>query len=228
MNRMSKNSAVVTLMTLLVIAFAPEVSRAQDRQSPLMPPQSNSFGKSFQEWNALQTQYALATGLGTVAVSDTVRNVRLLPGDFTTATPVFNIDLAPGTPFVAAPFFVFGERYDDPNVPDDDPVAIAAFLEEVFADAHITIELDGRVLLDGSGTELRPYLWGPVYLNNPVVYNTPIPRDVDLNAVAALWTMGFGAVYSPLSVGQHTLVYKVQSAFFGDSQFTYNIRVSPK
>jgi hypothetical protein len=40
--------------------------------------------------------------------------------------------------------------------------------------------------------------------------------------------MGFGAVYRPLPVGQHTLVYTVQSTLFGNFEFTYNIRVSPR
>jgi hypothetical protein len=43
-----------------------------------------------------------------------------------------------------------------------------------------------------------------------------------------LWVAGIGAVYHPLPVGEHTLVYTVQSAFFGDFQFTYRITVAPK
>jgi hypothetical protein len=218
---------VVVLLVAAMVALPPVLSHAQGVQSPIVPPQSNAFGKSFEEWNVLQTEYALATELGDADVSDTVGRVRLLPGNFSSATPVFNIKLAPGTPFVAAPFFVFGERYDDPAIPDDDPVALAPVLEEIFANAEIRIELDGRVVLDGSGTELKQFMWGPVYLDEPIVYADPIPRG-DANAVAALWVMGIGAVYHPLPVGQHTLIQTVHSDFFGDFVFTYHITVSPK
>ena len=153
----------------------------------------------------LQTQWALALGLGDAAeLSNTIGHVRLLPGDFTSSTPVFNITLAPGTPFVASPFFVFGERYDDPNVPDDDPIALAAFIADVF-------------------------LFGPTYFDAPIVYGVPVSRGPGLNSISALWVVGIGAVYHPLPVGQHTLVYTVHSLVFGSStEFTYHITVTPK
>ena len=70
-----------------------------------MSPQSNAFGNSFEQWNVLQTQWALALGSeDATELSDTVGRVRLLPGDFTSSTPVFNITLA-DMPFVASPFF---------------------------------------------------------------------------------------------------------------------------
>jgi hypothetical protein len=229
MNRRWKKPAVVLFVTTLGVALTPTPSRGQGGQSPLMPPQSHAFGKSFEEWNRLQTQWALATGLGGgTNLSDTLGGVRLLPGEFFDTTPVFHITLSPGTPFVASPFFVFGERYDDPTVPDDDPIALAPLLEEIFASAEIQIVLDGRVLLEGSGDELKKFQFGPVFLDQPIVYTEPQPRGENLNSVAALWVMGIGAVYHPLPVGQHTLVYTVQSEFFGNFRFTYHITVSPK
>lgn len=229
MNRIVTNPAVVLLVAALSVALAPEICRAQGGQSPLAPPQSHTFGKPFEEWNVLQTQFAIATGLGgETALSDTIGRVRLLPGEFSTPTPVFHIALSPGTPFVASPFFVYGERYDDASVPDDDPIELAPLLEEIFDDAEIQVVLDGRVLLESSGTELKRFLFGPVFFDTPVAYAAPQPRGPGLNSVAALWVMGIGAVYHPLSVGKHTLVYTVHSDFFGDFQFTYNITVSPR
>jgi hypothetical protein len=231
MNRVVKNPAVVMLM-VFATAF-PAISRAQGGKSPLMPPQSNAFGRSLEEWSALQTEYAIATGLGGASLSNTVDGVRLLPGDFVNSTPVFDITLAPGTRFVASPFFLFGELYDDGS--SDDPDVLAPFIKDILDNTQILIELDGRVLLEGSGAELQDYIWGPVWLPEPVVYKEPIPRGPGLNAVAALWTIGFGAVYNPLSIGRHTLIYTVQSPFFvsesnpsGISVFTYNLTVSPK
>jgi len=224
MNGIVKTPPVVLVIGLLVV-FAPGLVYGQGGESALIPPQSNAFGKSFEEWNVLQTEYVLATELGGAQVSDTVGHVRLLPGDFTSSTPVFNITLAPGTPFVAAPFLVFGERYD--TGPDDDPLALAPLLKDIFANLEVRIELDGRVVLDGSGSELKQFMWAPVYFDEPVVYKEPIPR-ADVNAVAALWVTGVGAVYHPLPVGKHTLIYTVRSDFFGDSVFTYDITISPK
>jgi hypothetical protein len=229
MTRILNSSPVVLLVATLGFALAPALCHAQSGQSPLTQPQSRAFGKSFEEWNVLQTQFALATGLGGATnLSNTVGRVRLLPGEFSDPAPVFQIRVAPGTPFVASPFFVYGERYDDPNVPDDDPIALAPLLEEIFETATIQIVLDGRVLLEGSGTELQRFQFGPVYFDEPIMYAQPQPRGDNLNAVAALWVTGIGAVYEPLPVGEHTLVYTVQSDFFGDFQFTYHITVSPR
>ena len=144
MRYVAKRFAFALILSLASFAMIPVDTFAKG-SSPLMPPQSNAFGNSFEQWNVLQTQWALALGLGDATeLSDTVGRVRLLPGDFTSSTPVFNITLAPGTPFVASPFFVFGERYDDPNVPDDDPIALAAFIADVFSTAEIQVVLDGR------------------------------------------------------------------------------------
>jgi hypothetical protein len=193
-----------------------------------MPPQSNAFGKSLAEWNVLWTERALEEGLGGgTDIPSTVGRVRLLPGDVGNPTPVFDVTLRPGTPFVATPFFVYGERYDDPSVPDDDPITLAPVLQEIFADVQVQIVLDGRVLVEGTGADLQRFQFGPVYFDEPIVYAEPQPRGPGLNSIAALWVMGIGAVYHPLPVGQHTVVYTVHSSFFGDFLYTYNITVSP-
>ena len=229
MRHVAKSFALALAFSIMSLALMPAVSWAQGGDSALMPPHSHAFGKSFEEWNVLQTQWATASGLGDATqLSNPVGRVRLLPGSFTDPTPVFHITLPPGTPFVASPFFLFGERYDDPNVPDDDPVALADLLADIFATTDIRVELDGGVVLEGSAAELGQYLFGPTYFDEPIVYNQPQPRGPGLNAVAALWTTGVGATYRPLPVGEHTLVYIVHSAFLGDLLFTYHITVSPK
>jgi hypothetical protein len=229
MRYVAKRFAFVLILSLATFAMIPVDSFAKGL-SPLVPSQSNAFGNSLEQWNVLQTQWALALGLGDpTELSDTIGRVRLLPGNFTSSTPVFNITLVPGTPFVASPFFVFGERYDDPNVPDDDPIDLAAFIADVFSTAEIQIVLDGRVLLEGVGAEMEPFLFGPTYFDEPIVYGVPVSRGPGLNSISALWVVGIGAVYHPLPVGQHTLVYNVQSPVFGSStQFTYHITVTPK
>jgi hypothetical protein len=156
MSRIAQRSAVTLLAVFLCVVVAPPVFPGQGGSSPLVPPQSNAFGKSFEEWNVLQTQRAIEVGLGGgTTLSDTVGRVRLFPGEFFDMTPEFHITLPPGTPFVASPFFVFGERYDDPNVSDDDPTA--PLVEEILATAQILTKLDGQVLLDGTGTELKRF-----------------------------------------------------------------------
>jgi hypothetical protein len=223
-----KRFALILALPVTSFLLLPSVSVAKGGNAALMPPNSHAFGKSFEEWNVLQTQWVTASSLGGTQLTNPVKRVFLLPGDFVDKTPVFNVKLPPGTPFVAAPFFIIGERYDDPAVPDDDPDALADVLDLILEDAHIHIELDGAVVLDGFAADLEQYLFGPTYFDNPIPYNPPQNRGPGLNAVAALWVTGVGATYHPLSVGKHTLVYTVTSAFFGDSVFTYNITVSPK
>jgi len=221
--RYTRVTLIAMIGILLVVTRAP----GQGNPSPIMPPQSHGFGLPFEQWNVLQTGFGIETQLGGITgLSDTVRNVQLLPLTIFGLESVFNVTLRPGTPFVAAPLPLFGERYDDPNVPDDDPVASADFLEEFFATAEIRTVLDGRILLNGTGAELGQYLYGPVFFDAPIVYAEPQPRGDDLNAIAALWTMGIGSVYRPLPVGEHTLVYTLNT-LLGNAQFTYNITVKP-
>ncbi|WP_165246858.1 hypothetical protein [Paludisphaera soli] len=225
MNRMLRIPAAILLVSLWCHLLAPSPSFGQGGGSPLTPPQSHAFGRSFEGWNVLQTQFALATGLGgETGLSGSVGRVRLLPGSFSDPTPEFDVTLRPGTPFVAAPFFVYGERYADPNVPDDDPAALAPLLEEIIGTAEVHTVLDGRVLLDGTGDELERYQFGPIYFDEPIVY----AQTQANGAAAALWVTGIGSVYHPLPVGRHTLEYTVHSEFFGDFHFTYHITVSPK
>ena len=231
MRYITKRAAVTLLAVLLGVVLAPVVSLGQGGPSPMVPPQSHAFGKSFEEWNVLQTEWATTAGLGAGPTpSDTVGGVRLFPTEFFVTPQEFHITLPPGTPFVAAPVFVIGEHYDDLNVPDDDPIALADFLEGVFATVKIRTVLDGQVLLDGTGTELAPFGFGPVFFDEPVVYAEPQPRGPGLNAIAALWVMGIGSVYRPLPVGEHTLVYDVRDFIIAVNptfKLTYHITVSP-
>jgi hypothetical protein len=196
-------------------------------RSPLVPPQSHAFGRPFKDWNVLWSQWAIEEGLGGGSgLGDTVGRVRFFPTVFTPSTVEFDITLSAGTPFVAPSFFVFGETYDDPNVPDDTPQDIVNL--GIFENATVRVELDGRVLLEGKASDLRREMFGPVYFDEPIVYTQPQPRGENLNATAALFVQGVGTLYRPLPVGEHTLVSTVHSQFFGDFQYTYHITVSPK
>jgi hypothetical protein len=231
MNRIVTRQAVVRLVATLGIALIPALALAQGGSSPLVPPQSKAFGKSFDEWNTLAVQFAVADWFAaTTNPSDTVGRVRFLPGDFSGDPDVeFDVTMSPGTPFAAAPWFVFGERYDDPSVPDDDPVALAPFLLEITATTRVRITLDGRVLLNGSSSsKLAPFVFGPTYFDEPIVFDDPQPRGPGLNSVAGLWAYGIGAVFRPLPPGEHTLVFKVETTFPNDFVFTYHITVTPK
>jgi len=231
MNHMAKRSAVTLLAVLLGLGFASPVFPQPSAPSPLVAPQSHAFGKSFEEWSVLQAEYAIAAGLGAgPAPSDTVGRVRLFPTEFFVTPRELHLTLSPGTPFVASPVFVFGERYEDPNVSDDDPIELADLLEVVFATVKIQTVLDGQVLLDDTGTELAPFRFGPVFFDEPVVYAVPQPRGPGLNAIAALWGIGIGSVYRPLPVGEHTLVYDVRDLITSINPtftLTYHITVSP-
>jgi hypothetical protein len=194
-------------------------------QSPLMPPQSHAFGKSFEEWNVLYSQWVIESRFGGgTDLSDTVGHVRFLPVEIGSGSFEFDVTLRPGTPFVASPFTLFGETYKDQSVPDDDPAD--PIVDFFFETTKIQVVLNGRELMAGTGTALERFRYGPVYFDEPIGYDPPQPRGEN-NATAAILTLGIGAVYRPLPVGQHTLVYTVNSLVFGNHVFTYHITVSP-
>ena len=73
--------------------------------------------------NVLWSEWAIESGLGGgTDLSDTRGQVRLPPASqYADASPEFHVTLHPGTRLRGPPFFVYGERYDDPDVPDDNP-----------------------------------------------------------------------------------------------------------
>ncbi len=236
MRHVAKRFAVVLQLSLVGVALVAAHASGRGGQSPLMPPQSHAFGKSFEEWNVLYSQWVIESWFGEgTDLSDTVGHVRFLPVPAPAETGrgscecefEFDVTLRPGTPFVASPFFVWGGTYDDSSVPDDNPAD--PVLEEIFKTTQIKVVLDGRVLMAGTGKELERFRYGPVYFDEPIVFADPVPVGGDLKATSALFVVGIGAVYRPLPVGQHTLVYTVHSPFFERHyQFTHNITVSPQ
>lgn len=197
-------------------------ARAGGDPSPLVPPNSNAYGKSFQLWNVLYTQWMVETYYGGQTPSNTVGQVRFLPNNPIPGEYVFNVTLKPGTPFVAPPFPTFGETYD--NAPPDDPNDL--FIEFIIATAEVRVVLDGRVLMDDTVDNLGRYKFGTEYFEPPVTYGQPQPRGDNLNSTSAIWTQGIGAVYHPLPVGRHTLV-STASSLLGEYKLTYNITVTP-
>ena len=230
MRHVAKRFAVVLQLSLVGVALFAAHASGWGGQSPLMPPQSHAFGKSFEEWNVLYSQWVIEELLGGgTDLSDTVGHVRFLPVPVETGCESceFDVTLRPGTPFVASPFSVWGETYDNPSVPDDNPAD--PVLDTIFKTTEIRVELDGRVLMEGTDTELERFRYGPVYFEEPIVYAKPVPHGEGLNATSALFVAGIGAVYRPLPAGQHTLVYTVDNPLFDHHRvFTYHITVSPR
>lgn len=219
---MTKKIACASLLVAALAAMSFH-ARAQCPTSPLVSPNAHFRGKSFDQWNVVYTKWAIATYLGGQSASNTVKGVRFLPNQLgAPGTYTFNVTLKPGTPFVAPPFPVFGEAYDNgtQDVPD------AATIAFVFDTAYITVTLDGQTLMNDWASDLASYQFGPVDINPPIAYAQP--RDVGggVFATAAIFTLGVGAVYHPLPVGQHTLINTVTGPL-GDYTFTYNITVSP-
>lgn len=221
MSRIAKRPTIVLLAGLCGMALAPNLSVAG---WPLVPPHSRAFGKSFEEWNYLYVKWFEETYLAGQTPSNTVGRVRFLPGNHIPGTYEFDVKMRPGTPFVFPPFPVIGEIYDDPNVPPDNPAD--PFVDYIFDTTYIRVELDGRVLFDGFASDYCDFEYGPLYFDPAIVYATPLPRGPGLNATAALWTQGIGAVYRPLPVGRHTLL-TISEGLLGNYSIKHKIRVSP-
>ena len=214
----------------MILVSAMSVVTAGDDDGPLLPPQASFRGLSFEEWNFLWSQRTIEANLaGTTQVPETLKEVRFLPSVVTPGSYEFEVTLPPGTGFVTSPFFIYGEHYDNPAVPDDTPQLIVDL--QLFETADIQVILDGRVLLDGTGADLDRWHFGPTYFEPPIVYAEPQFRFNDengdpVNAVEALFVEGIGTLYHPLPPGRHTLIQHLSSPFFGEFHYVYHINVS--
>ena len=62
MRHVAKRFAVVLQLSLVGVALVAAHASGRGGQSPLMPPQSHAFGKSFEEWNVLYSQWVARVG----------------------------------------------------------------------------------------------------------------------------------------------------------------------
>src|SRR3954471_19296091 len=134
---------------------------------PLLPPQASFRGLSFEGWNSLWAQRTIKLNLaGSTQVPETLKKVRLLPSVVTPGSYEFEVTLPPSTGFVTSPLFIYGERNDNPAVPDDTPELIVDL--QLFETADIQVILDDRVLLEGTGADLNRWHYGPTYFEPPI------------------------------------------------------------
>jgi len=207
------------------LSFVPAACRAQ-----LLPP-GDFQGKSLAEWTLEWSEWSIATGLGGETLPDTVDGVRFLPPNFGGGDFVTDLTVPQGTALVVAPFFVFGERYDNGTEDNpNDPV-----IDMIFDDATIQVTYDGNVLLAGAASDFPERKYGVTVFSDPISYAEPQPRYEDppgtpVNAIAALFGVGIGTMYDNLPLGEHTIrnEYNSPNFFGGPYTFTYNVTVVPE
>ena len=224
MCRLERKSVVVLLVAFFGIGLTPTYS-GEGGQSSLLPPNAKFRGQTFDAWNVLATEWTIATGLGGQDLPNTIDGMRFLSGAFSPGVYEFDVEIEAGTGIVFPSSFVFGELYEDGT--EDDPVALADLIEFLNETTTIETSFDGKVVLEGTANELEAFQYGVEYFDEPVYYTEPQPRDGAPDAVAALWTFGTGSVYTPTSVGEHTLVSVVNSDVFGEFTYIYHITVVP-
>jgi hypothetical protein len=210
-------SLLIFLSAFLVVA--PAACWAQ-----LLPP-GDFKGKSLDQWTLEWSQWSIATGLGGQTLPDTVDGVKFLPPNFGGGDFVADLTVPQGTALLVAPFFVFGERYD--NGTEDNPSD--PVIDAIFADVMVETTFDGNVLLQGTGDEFPERKSDVTVFPEPIAYAEPQPRG-DINAVAALFGVGIGTIYDMLPLGEHTIrnEYNSPGFFGGPFSFTYNITVVPE
>ena len=190
-----------------------------------LPANAKFRGKTVAEWSFLQSEWAIATALGGQSLPDTVQNTQFLLGTFGPGTAEFDVTVRPGTALVSPPFITFGELYEDGT--SDDPDALAPVIDQIFNETQLEVTLDGNLVLSGTPAENSEYTYGftdPLFFDEPIFYAEPQDRG-GIKAVAALWTLGIGAVYHPLSPGEHTLHVLQDSPVFGFFDTTWHISV---
>jgi hypothetical protein len=202
------------------VMLVPATCRAQ-----LLPP-GDFRGKSLDEWTIDWSQWSIATGLGEQSLPDTVDGVRYLPPNFGGGDFVTSLTISQGEPLMVAPFFVFGERYDNGTEDNPNDPVIGAILD----DATIKVTYDGNILLEGVASAFPDRLSDVTVFPAPIPYAEPQPRGPGVNAIAALFGVGVGTLYDMLPLGQHTIrnEYNSPNFFGGPYSFTYNITVVPE
>jgi hypothetical protein len=222
---------------LVVLAAAwivgPGTCRAQ-----LLPP-GDFNGTSFEQWGLDYALWALPLthSAGVIPFDpsrpDTFNGVRFLPvGEFGIRDFTANLTIQPGTAIFTAPFFIYGERYDDGH--EDDPAD--PIVQMILDDTTLRTTLDGTVVLEGTPSSLSDRVFGIYHFPEPIPYTEPQQRGPDgspigegLFAVASAWTTGTGTMFANLSPGEHTLRNEYNSEFFGGAySSTYNITVLPE
>jgi hypothetical protein len=221
---------------------APRAMAGGGKGGPLLPPNAHFRGQSLEGWSVLWVEWFIDNHFGPgLGIPDTVDKMRLLPAENVPGDYAYGINVRQGTGLVLPAMFIFGELYadgsvDDPNfVFPDEPWAVdpnlgslagITLVDYLYMTARTEVELDGDVLLSGVASDLDDYQFGPTYFDGPIFYAETQPND----AVAALWTIGVGAVYTPLSKGAHTMEVTtvLENIFFGHAEFhyTYHITVS--
>jgi hypothetical protein len=217
---------VILILGIIIVAVCGiEIAPATAGQP--MPANAKFRGKTLAEWSFLQNEWVIATGLGGETRPDTVQKMKFLPGPFGAGVHEFDVVVAPGTSLVSPPFFAFGELYEDGSFDDPNDPFLAGIIDTVFNETQLDVTLDGKLVLSGTPAELGGYAYGfdgPLFFDEPIFYAEPQDRG-GINAVAALWTTGVGAIYHPLSPGEHTLEVVQDGPIFGFFDITFNITV---
>lgn len=222
---------------VLLISTATVVAKPGD--SPLMPPNANYRGLTFEEWNALAVEIDVSNAWGGEELPNTFKRTLFLRNGLWLLEDEFDVQVSPGTALVIPAFFIVGELYDlyigdiqyedDPNYPHpyDPEKTIIDFLNE---STVVELKFDGEVILGGIAADLVEYQFGVTYFDEPVFYEIPQNRGF-ADAVASIFTFGVGAVFHPLPPGEYT----IESSYVVDAppfipltvaNYTFNITVS--
>jgi hypothetical protein len=210
------------LVAGLIIATVSGVGYPLVKAGQPLPPAAKYRGMTVAEWSVLQNEWAIATGLGEgTDYPDTIKKVQFLPGSFGGGDFDFDVSVGKGNAIAFSPWFAFGEIYNDGTPPDDpeDPF-LADLIDVIFMERTVDVWLDGELVQSGTLDELGNYAYGPTFFDEPILY-----ADQTGPAVGAIWTVGVGSVYHPLTPGEHTLVVMTDGPFFGPTNTVYNITV---
>lgn len=219
MNLQHRSLNLSLLVVIASLLLLPAICSAQ-----LVPP-GDFQGKSLDDWGFDYIQWAIKNGLGGQMLPDTVDGVRYLPTDFGVGDFVADLAIQHGTPLARAPFFVFGERYD--NGTEDNPND--PILDAIFQDTTVKVSVDGTIVLEGLASAFPDRKFGVTAFPAPISFTEPQPRGPGLNSIAALFGVGITTIYDNLPLGMHTIRDEFNSPnFFGARAFTYNVNVVPE
>jgi hypothetical protein len=210
----------------IVLAAGIAALLASSAHAGVLPPSSNSLGRSLEDW---QLTYWTSTLTGGPAYDGRVLLMPLPDATFNPSTANFEgqlyIEYAPGTPFFLPIFTFVGESYVQ-MVPDDDP-ADYAFLFLDNPGLSVLITIDGVPIIDSSTDDITRFYAGTVYFDPEITDGYPRNVEPGLDAAAAIWVQGLAFVQDPLPPGPHTLHLLVDTGLGFGFDNTWSILVRP-
>jgi hypothetical protein len=229
----NKGKYPYTILILILMIFSINLAEAASAES-VLPPTSNAYWKSYAEWSAAWTQWALGIPASANPILDTTGDyaangqlgkVWFLAGT-TGGTAVRTISVPTGTPLffpIVNSFWVNTPEYGDPAWSPAQEAAARDFIAgQIDTATDLTLQIDDRSINN---------LYDFRFQSTAALCNIPPDNIFGVSLVNNPYDCvadGYWVLLAPLSIGQHTIHFTGGLSSSGFSlDVTYHITVKP-